>query len=130
MTHIIVQLINGTSWQAAITVEGLALKKPKIKKLAKQSWKGRQRAQIKSTGYVVDTLEAALWAVDSTVSFRDAILLAVNLGDDADTVGAVAGQLAGARYGYEAVPANWTTTVAWSDRIVTLARDLHKAGPA
>lgn len=130
MTRVIVQLINGKSWKAAIAIEGLALKTPNIKSLAKQSWKARQRAQIKSTGYVVDTLEAAFWAVDSTVNFRDAVLLAVNLGDDADTVGAVAGQLAGARYGYATIPASWTTTVAWSDRIVTLARDLHKFGPS
>jgi ADP-ribosylglycohydrolase len=59
---------------------------------------------IKSSGYVVDTLQSALWAVENSNSFEDAVLKAVNLGDDADTVGAVAGQIAGAIYGYAKVP--------------------------
>lgn len=59
---------------------------------------------IRSSGYVVDTLQAALWAVETSQSFEEAVLKAVNLGDDADTVGAVAGQIAGARYGYTNVP--------------------------
>ena len=59
---------------------------------------------IRASGYVVDTLQAALWAVETSQSFEQAVLKAVNLGDDADTVGAVAGQIAGARYGYTNVP--------------------------
>jgi len=59
---------------------------------------------IKSSGYVVDTLQSALWAVENSNSFEDAVLKAVNLGDDADTVGAVAGQIAGAIYGYAKIP--------------------------
>jgi ADP-ribosyl-[dinitrogen reductase] hydrolase len=52
-------------------------------------------------------LEAALWAVETTGSFEDALIAAVNLGHDADTVGAVTGQIAGARYGFEAIPQRW-----------------------
>lgn len=59
---------------------------------------------IRSTGYVVDTLHAAIWSVATTDNFESAVLKAVNLGDDADTVGAVAGQIAGAIYGYSNVP--------------------------
>ena len=59
---------------------------------------------IKSTGYVIDTLQSALWAVENSCSFEEAVLKAVNLGDDADTVGAVAGQIAGAMYGYATIP--------------------------
>ena len=59
---------------------------------------------IRASGYVVDTLQAALWAVETSQSFEEAVLKAVNLGDDADTVGAVAGQISGARYGYTNVP--------------------------
>ena len=59
---------------------------------------------IRSSGYVVDTLHAAMWAVAKTDKFEDAVMHAVNLGDDADTVGAVAGQIAGAIYGYSGVP--------------------------
>ena len=63
--------------------------------------------QIRSSGYVVDTLEAAIWSLVTTDSYRDCILRAVNLGDDTDTVGAVAGGLAGIYYGYEAIPKEW-----------------------
>lgn len=65
------------------------------------------RDDIRSTGYVVDTLEAALWCLAATDSFEDAVLTAVNLGDDTDTVGAVAGGLAGIAYGYGAIPPAW-----------------------
>ena len=61
-------------------------------------------SEIKSSGYVIDTLNAAIWAVENSQSFEHAVLKAVNLGDDADTVGAVAGQIAGAIYGYSRMP--------------------------
>ena len=64
-------------------------------------------SEIKSSGYVVDTLEAAMWCLLTTDNYRDCVLKAVNLGKDADTVAAVAGGLAGALYGYDAIPNNW-----------------------
>ena len=63
--------------------------------------------EIRSSGYVVDTLEAALWALSTTASYKDAVLKAVNLGSDTDTVGAVTGGLAGIMYGLEAIPKEW-----------------------
>lgn len=127
MTLIVVRLINGISWQQAIIVGEADYPSPKVRALATGAWKTKKRPQIRSTGYVIDTLEAALWAVEATKSFAEAVLLAVNLGEDADTVGAVAGQLAGARYGYRGIPKTWVRSVAWSDRIIALARDLHRA---
>lgn len=62
---------------------------------------------IKSSGFVVDTLEASLWSLITTDSYKDAVLKAVNLGDDTDTIGAVTGGLAGIIYGYEAIPKEW-----------------------
>lgn len=67
--------------------------------------------EIRSTGYVVDTLEAALWALSTTDNFRDAVLKAVNLGNDTDTVGAVTGGLAGIMYGMEGIPKEWIETL-------------------
>ena len=75
---------------------------------------------IKSTGYVVDTLEAALWCLLTTDNYRDCVLKAVNLGDDTDTVAAVAGGLAGALYGYEAIPKEWRETLIKRDYIEKL----------
>ena len=74
-------------------------------------------AEIKSGGYVVSTLEAALWAVATTASYRDAVLKAVNLGDDTDTVGAVAGGLAGIIYGTEGIPEEWINSLRGTEII-------------
>ncbi|KAI9717050.1 MAG: hypothetical protein M1812_004985 [Candelaria pacifica] len=72
-----------------------------------QSWQDKKESDISSSGYVIDTLEAALWAFFTTEEFREGAVQVVNLGDDADTVGAVYGGLAGAYYGYEAIPEEW-----------------------
>ena len=68
--------------------------------------------EIAGTGYVVKSLEAALWAFATTVNYRDGCLAAVNLGDDADTTAAVYGQIAGACYGEQGVPMDWRNTLA------------------
>ena len=65
------------------------------------------RDDIKSSGYVVDTLEAALWCLFTTDSYKECVLKAVNLGEDTDTVAAVAGGMAGALYGYDSIPTEW-----------------------
>lgn len=103
---------------------------PGVRAIADGSFKEKTRDRIKSTGYVLHTLEAALWAFHNTTNFRDGAILAVNLGVDADTTGAVYGQLAGAFYGYEGVPAEWSQKVARKDEIVALADQLHQAANA
>jgi len=90
---------------------------PKIATVAAGSCKVKAPPAIRGTGYVVDCLEVALWAFDRSESFRDGALLAVNLGDDADTTGAVYGQLAGAYYGVSAIPPAWREKLAHRDRI-------------
>lgn len=80
---------------------------PEIDAIACGSFKHRDPPQIRGTGYVVDSLEAALWAFHRSSSFEEGCLMAVNLGDDADTTGAVYGQLAGAFYGMRGIPKHW-----------------------
>jgi len=70
---------------------------------------------IKSSGYVVDTLEAAIWCLLNTNSYESCVLKAVNLGEDTDTVGAVAGGLAGIYYGFDAIPKKWVEQIARLD---------------
>lgn len=94
---------------------------PKIQAISTGSWRGKIRGEIRSSGYVIHTLEAALWSVGTTSSFEEALILAVNLGHDADTVGAVTGQLAGAMYGASAIPSRWLEPVAWRDEIEVTA---------
>ena len=103
---------------------------PAIKEIAAGSWRGKQRDEIQSSGYVVHTLEAALWAVDAAESFEQAVLTAANLADDADTVAAVAGQLAGALWGASGIPERWRQRVAWGDDIERRAAALFEIGCA
>ena len=85
------------------------------------SWRGRSRDTIRSSGYVIHTLEAAIWSVARTADFRGAVLLAAKLADDADTVAAVTGQLAGALYGLTGIPETWRDRIVWKDRLLTAA---------
>jgi ADP-ribosylglycohydrolase len=96
-----------------------------IDEVAAGSFKQRQPPDIQGTGYVVKSLEAALWAFYHGQSFREGCLLAVNLGDDADTTGAVYGQLAGAFYGEQAIPETWRTQLAKHARIEAFADQLE-----
>ena len=97
---------------------------PAIAHVLAGSWRGQSRDTIRSSGYVVHTLEAAIWSVARTADFRDAVLLAANLADDADTVAAVTGQLAGTLYGLSGIPARWLDRLAWKDRLLAAALEL------
>jgi ADP-ribosylglycohydrolase len=97
-----------------------------IDEIATGSFKQLKPPEIKGTGYVVKSLEAALWAFYRSDSFRDGCLLAVNLGNDADTTGAVYGQLAGAYYGEDEIPESWRRKVAHVELIKSLANGLHE----
>jgi ADP-ribosylglycohydrolase len=80
---------------------------------------------IRGTGYVVKSLEAALWAFARSDSFREGALLAANLGDDADTTAAIFGQLAGAYYGEEGIPEGWRSKLARAELITAFADQLY-----
>lgn len=101
---------------------------PAIDTVARGSWRDKEPPAIRGTGYCVDALEAALWAVGGASDFRDAVLRAANLGDDADTTAAIAGQLAGTRWGASGIPATWRERVTARHRIESLARGLFVAG--
>jgi len=81
--------------------------------------------EIRSSGYVVDTLEAALWCLLNTSNYKDCILKAVNLGKDTDTVAAVAGGLAGMYYGVDAIPKNWLNQLVRRDDIEKMCDDFY-----
>jgi ADP-ribosyl-[dinitrogen reductase] hydrolase len=73
---------------------------------------------------VAHSLEASLWSVGRTASFEQAVLLAANLGEDADTTAAITGQLAGALYGASGIPRRWLNKLAWTSRIRQMAERL------
>ena len=120
--------IGGVDWAIASKPTPAEHWPDKIKANSIEDWSGRDRESISSTGFVVHTLEAALWAVGTTNSFSAAVLKAVNLGDDADSVGAVAGQLAGARYGLSAIPQIWLDALIHKTEIERIGRTLFHAG--
>lgn len=98
-----------------------------VQAIADGSYLGKTREQVRGSGYCVASLEAALWCLAQTQSFTDAILMAVNLGDDADTTAAICGQIAGAFYGVKAIPAGWLNKLALRDEIESLALDIYQA---
>jgi ADP-ribosyl-[dinitrogen reductase] hydrolase len=94
--------------------------------IASGAYQNKTEGQIKSTGYVIHTLEAALWSFYTTNTFEEGCIKAVNLGDDADTTGAVYGQLAGAYYGFDSIPKRWLDKVVLSDIIIDIADKLYE----
>jgi ADP-ribosyl-[dinitrogen reductase] hydrolase len=97
---------------------------PAIAEVAGGAFKAKQPPQIKGTGYVVRSLEAALWAFYRSEDFRQGALQAVNLGDDADTTGAVYGQLAGAFHGEGGLPSSWLDRLSMREMLEDLASEL------
>ncbi len=98
----------------------------KITEIAGGSFKRKSPPDIRGTGYVVESLEAALWAFHSSQSFDEGTLMAANLGDDADTTAAIYGQIAGAYYGAEAIPPKWRSKLAHRELITEMADSLHR----
>ncbi len=97
-----------------------------VRKIALGSYRDLEREDVQSTGYVVHSLEAALWAFYHAENFRDGALLAVNLGGDTDTIAAIYGQLAGAYYGVDAIPQSWRDLIVMRDIIENMATDLYR----
>jgi ADP-ribosyl-[dinitrogen reductase] hydrolase len=126
---LILDALNGISKEELLRDQDLPFA-PKIAAIAAGSFKHKQPPQIRGTGYVVDSLEAALWAFYHARDFREGALLAVNLGDDADTTGAVYGQLAGAFYGEDHISVAWRDTIAQRQLILELANKLFTQGAA
>ena len=106
----------------ATTFSGAA----KVADIARGSYRSKDERAIRGSGYVVASLEAALWCFDRTDSFDAAVLRAANLGDDADTTAAVCGQIAGAFYGVQGIRPGWVEKLAMQAEIENLASKLFE----
>ncbi len=123
---VLAALINGVSREEVLSPQWEPLQQlrrdvglhPKIDAVANGSYRQKSVDQIRGSGWVVESLEAALWAFDGASCFRDAVLRAVNLGDDADTTGAVCGQLAGACWGQEGIPIEWLEELGQREEMI------------
>jgi len=138
MGWIIAELLNGKkkedvlegpdSQEWAYFQTDSEMQHPLVLGIANQDYKGKQpgvSGGIVGSGYVISCLESALWAFMTTDNFKDGALKAVNLGNDADTTGAVYGQIAGAYYGLEGIPDEWIENVYDSERIQDIAEKLY-----
>lgn len=118
--------LQGLPKEKVLDLGGISIESAKVRAIAAADHAAKSVEQIKGSGYVVDSLEAALWCYARHDNFRDTILEAVNLGDDADTTGAVAGQLAGATYGATGIPPAWLDRLHLAQEIAGLADSLWR----
>lgn len=117
--------LGGASKDGILTGHGLnGFASKGIQAIAEGRYRDKAEHEIHGTGYVVQSLEAALWCFYHTDNFRDAVLKATNLGKDSDTTAAICGQIAGAYYGESGIPANWLSRLALGNEIRTLADSL------
>ncbi|TIC80318.1 ADP-ribosylglycohydrolase family protein [Crenobacter intestini] len=122
--------LAGGSKQAIVFEHGFTAQEAKVAELAQGHWQGKDELQIRGSGYAVESLEAALWCFWRADSFEEAVLMAANLGQDADTTAAICGQLAGAHWGVEAIPAHWRRRLVHGELIAKMARALWQSATA
>ncbi len=117
-------LAGGSKDEVLHADSGTFMGAEKITAIARGEYRTKSRADIAGSGYVVESLEAALWCFEQTENYRDAILMSANLGGDADTTAAVCGQVAGAFYGESGIPPSWLECLAHRSLITGLADNL------
>ena len=108
-------------------IDGLWDREPLQTDIAGGSFLVKHPPDIRGSGDVVESLEAALWAFATTDDFKSGVLAAANLGDDADTTGAIFGQVAGAYYGVDAIPSYWRARITRGDEIIAMAEQLFNS---
>jgi ADP-ribosyl-[dinitrogen reductase] hydrolase len=122
LAGIICRALSGASKEEVLFGQAGSFQgEPKITMVAQGQYRNKSASEIRGTGYVVESLEAALWCFHQTDSFEAAILKAANLGDDADTTAAICGQVAGAFYGESGIPKKWLDKLAMRQKITELA---------
>lgn len=127
---VLARLIAGGSRDVLASLDPTAYRSAALRSIARGEYAGKSERDIRSSGYVVHTLEAAFWCFRRTENFEDAVLAAANLGEDADTVAAVCGQIAGACHGHSGIPERWRERVAWASVLETTADRLFAMNPS
>lgn len=114
---------------AAVEAAAAVATHPSLATIARGDYRSKTRDLISSAPRARDTLEAALWCLWHADDFEGAVVEAVNLGGDTDTIGAVTGQLAGAVFGTASIPRRWSVQLHSADRLANLAESLHACAP-
>ncbi len=123
---VIANALAAKSKAQVLQLDSALFKQDKLIAIANGDYLHKSRAQVTGSGYSVAALEAALWCFHHTDNFEAAILIAANLGDDADTTAAITGQIAGAYYGEPGIPRHWMEKLHMREEIVTMAKRLHE----
>ena len=120
--------VLAAKWEPLQRLKQIHALHPEVADVAAGSFRRKKPPEVVGSGYVVKSLEAALWAFHDAKDFREAVLRAVNLGDDADTTGAICGQLAGAYWGESGIPQEWREGLARPEMIEKALQGLLKDG--
>lgn len=126
LAQVLSNLLRGLPKERCLEGAASRVQAPRLRRMAEGAYQRKPPSRIHSSGYVVHTLEAALWCLHRSASMEEALLRAANLGDDADTVAAVTGQLAGAHFGASRIPRHWLQRLHRRDEIETLALCLRR----
>ncbi|PWI32703.1 ADP-ribosylglycohydrolase [Vibrio albus] len=124
LSLVLTSLINGAEKRIVTTLD-YEPQTEELKELQSGAFLAKPYVELTGSGYVVESLESALWCFMNTDSFEDCVLAAANLGNDADTTAAVAGQLAGAYYGHQGIRQDWLEALHQHDDICALADALY-----
>jgi len=124
---LISRALSGMAKHELLDVETALFSETKVASLAARGYAGKKQDEVVGSGYSVASLEAALWCFANNSDFESTILAAANLGNDADTTAAIAGQLAGAYYGVGQIPAGWLARLHMRDEIESMASALLRA---
>lgn len=129
LATVLIRGLKGVSKSEMLDASHLIVRSPSVSALANGSYFNKHESEVFGTGYAVASLEAALWCFNTSHSFEEAVLRAVNLGDDADTTAAIVGQIAGAHYGISSIPTHWRQRVYMGTEIESIACRLGAAHP-
>ena len=127
LAFVLSRALSGCPKQALWEGSSAHVTERRVREISEGGFTAKKGDAIRGSGYCVESLEAALWCVHSTASFEDAVLAAANLGDDADTTAAIAGQIAGAVHGIGAIPAEWKRKLYMAGEITALADRIFTA---
>lgn len=126
-TYALYRCFEGCDKESLLPLNAQVQDSEDIKRIFNRDYQHMNRSQVRSSGYVIDSLEAALWAFYHGEDVRSSLILAVNLGEDTDTVAAICGQLCGAYYGVQGIPVEWVKQLHRIDDIQLLTQQLIDA---
>ena len=127
-TDLIIEAYTATSKEAIFEQSNYQPYAPKVTSIANQEFLSKSYLELTGSGYVIESLESALWCFMNSTSFEEAILLSANIGNDADTTAAICGQIAGAYYGFSGIPEKWSSAIVMANEIRQWANELATIG--